>query len=69
MKNWKARITITCVAAVLATILCMSSTPASPARAHEQPVETAGISRLSDVEDGYDAGIGGICYEIVTPTF
>lgn len=45
MKNWKARITITCVAAVLATILCMSSTPTSlPSPRHAQ-VQGEGLTQ------------------------
>lgn len=69
MKNRKTRIAMTCATAALAVMLVLSFSLASPARAHDQPAETTGVSRLSDVEDGYDTCTGDICYEIEAPAF
>lgn len=69
MKNRKTKIMIACVTAALAAMLGITFSLASPAWAKDQPAETTGVSRLSDVEDGYDTCVGDICYEIEAPAF
>lgn len=68
-RKTSTRIAIACAAAALAALLGMSSFLTEPARAQERPTETIGVSQLSDVEDGYDIGASGICYEIEVPAF
>ena len=69
MKNRKTRIMIACMAAALAVMPGISFSLASPAQAREEATETAGVSQLSDVEDGYDTCVSDICYEIEAPSF
>lgn len=57
------------MAVALVIALSIFSFPAVSARAQERSTETTGASRLADVEDGYDAGTSGICYEIEVPAF
>lgn len=58
---------IACAAAILAVLIGMFFIQPAAARAEALPKETVGIDRLSGIQDGYDASISGIGYEIVIP--
>lgn len=60
---------IVCTAIALTVITCVLSFLSAPAYARTQPMETVLVGQLSDIEDGYDAGLCDICYEIAVPVF
>lgn len=60
---------IACAMIVLAAMVGVFSIPPATARAEDLPAETVNAGQLSDIQEGYDASLSGIGYEIQISAF